>query len=84
MKETDKVTETDKRERVLIKKCHVCGQMMESHSEIKKCVRCKKSFLPSHYFAKIHAKNSKEYLHLFAESDELREEDLIKGINVLW
>ena len=84
MKQPENVVEKDKRERVIIKKCHVCGQMMESHSEIKKCVRCNKSFLPSQYFAKIHAKNSQEYLHLFASSEELREEDLIKGINVLW
>jgi len=70
--------------KLLIKKCHVCGTIMESEREHKKCVQCNKAFLPNNYFGKIHAKNSKEYDELFAHCDEVHEEDLIKGINVLW
>lgn len=69
---------------MIIRKCHKCGQVTESHSEIEKCVKCQKSFLPLNYFDKIH---SKEYTHLdglFASSQDLEEEDLIKGIFVLW
>jgi len=69
---------------VIIKKCHVCGQVMESSEEIKKCVRCNKSFLPTNYFTKVHAKNSEEFKHLFATSDEINEDEIIKGIQVLW
>lgn len=70
--------------KVFIKKCHICGEIMESPSEIKKCNKCKKSFLPLNYFGKIHAKNPQEYQKLFADCDELHEEDLIKGICVIW
>jgi hypothetical protein len=70
--------------RVIVKKCHVCGTVMEGHQEQQRCKCCKKAFLPSNYFGKIHAKNSKDYSKLFLTSDELHEDDLIKGINVLW
>lgn len=73
-----------KKERVIIKKCHVCGQVHETTTELKKCVKCNKSFLPLNYFGKVHATNEKEYENLFAESHELDEQDLIKGIYVLW
>lgn len=80
-----KVTTVDKKTgKILIKKCHVCGAVAESYSEQKKCGSCKKSFLPSNYFGKVHAKNSKEFAQLFSSSDDLHEEDLIKGIAVLW
>ncbi len=68
----------------LIKKCHCCGHIMESKKEVQKCGECNKSFLPLNYFSKIHAKNSEEFKNLFCKSDELHEEDLIRGINVLW
>jgi heterodisulfide reductase subunit B len=70
--------------KLIVKKCHVCGTIMESSSEIKKCSGCKKSFLPTNYFSKVHAKNSEEFDNLFATSDELLETDLIRGIAVLW
>ncbi|MCR9206419.1 MAG: hypothetical protein NXH75_17690 [Halobacteriovoraceae bacterium] len=73
-----------KKGRVLIKKCHMCGTLMESEKEHKKCVGCKKSFLPTNYFSKVHAKNSKEFDELFTHCDDIHEDDLIKGINVLW
>ena len=71
-------------EKLIIKKCHMCGHIMESHQEITKCHKCKKSFLPVNYFSKVHSKNQKDYAHLFASSHELHESDLIKGLTVLW
>ena len=82
MKQTEKIK--SKTKRILIKKCHICGTLMESNSEIKKCEHCGKSFLPCHYFNKVHAKTSQELSNLFAEVDELHEEDLVKGIHVIW
>lgn len=80
-----KITRVEKKTgKILIKKCHICGTVAESYSEVKKCDNCKKSFLPSNYFGKVHAKNSEEFAKLFSSSDELYEEDLIKGIAVLW
>ncbi len=75
---------TAKIEKLIVKKCHLCGHIMESFEEIKKCGQCKKSFLPSNYFAKIHSKNSAEYDHLFAAGHEMHEDELIKGLTVLW
>ena len=72
------------KEKVIIKKCHVCGQLHETTTELQKCVKCNKSFLPLNYFGKVHANNEKDYKNLFAESHELDEEDLILGIYVLW
>ena len=71
-------------DKTIIKKCHRCGFIMETNKEIAECPHCKKSFLPLNYFGKIHAKNSTEFKNLFADSDELSEEDLIKGLTVLW
>jgi tRNA(Ile2) C34 agmatinyltransferase TiaS len=81
-----KVEETKKTDltKLLIKKCHVCGHIMESSEEVQKCHKCKKSFLPSNYFHKVHSKNQKEYEALFAGSHEIHEQDLIKGLTVLW
>lgn len=81
MKEAKQLRKISK---VLIKKCHVCGTIKESYKEEKKCTGCQKSFLPSNYFNKVHAKNSKEFEELFSSSEDLHEEDLVKGINVLW
>lgn len=69
---------------VIIKRCHKCGQMMESPKELMRCIRCGKSFLPSNYFSKVHAKNSSDFENLFAEATELHEDDLVKGISLLW
>ncbi len=70
--------------KLIIKKCHMCGHIMEGAEEIKKCHKCKKSFLPVNYFSKVHSKNQKEYDQLFASSHELHDQDLIKGLTVLW
>ena len=69
---------------VLIKKCHVCGALFETHKELSKCLKCKKSFLPCNYFNKVHAKDSSEFEEMFLSSTDLEEEDLIIGITVLW
>lgn len=70
--------------KLIIKKCHCCGTLMESTSEIRRCSSCKKSFLPANYFSKVHAKNSQEFDNLFATSDELQDNDVIIGLTVLW
>ena len=57
---------------------------MELDQEPKNCSRCRKAFLPSKYFTKIHGKAVQEYAGLFSEVDELRDEDLIKGLQLLW
>ncbi len=75
---------TNQTNRLIIKKCHVCGHIMESAEEIKKCKSCKKSFLPMNYFSKVHSQNPNEYEALFAKSHDLQDEDLIKGLTVLW
>lgn len=73
-----------KRQKLIIKRCHVCGQVHESAIELEKCVKCDKSFLPLNYFAKVHNTKQNEYQDLFAQSHELDDSDLIVGIYVLW
>lgn len=68
---------------VLIKKCHHCGFLMELGHEVEKCKKCKKTFLPSNYFLKIHDKESK-YSSFFSKTSELHESELVKGLHVLW
>jgi hypothetical protein len=70
--------------RLLIKKCHSCGQLIESTIEQEKCMGCGKSFLPLNYFQKIHDHTESKFKDLFAESHELHEDDLIKGLYVIW
>lgn len=69
---------------MIVRKCHVCGQVHESSIEIQKCVKCNKSFLPLNYFEKVHNTKQADYSTIFAESHELDEQDIIKGIFVLW
>lgn len=61
----------------------MCSQTTESEKELERCPKCNKSFLPLNYFEKIHNKDAK-YHELFSKSDHIHEEDLIKGIHVLW
>jgi Zn-finger nucleic acid-binding protein len=70
--------------RLLIQKCHHCGKIIESEIEVQKCPACQKAFLPLNYFSKVHERSKVEYDELFSRSEELNEEDLIKGIHVLW
>lgn len=70
--------------KTLINKCHICGKIEESYCEIQKCRNCQKSFLPHNYFGKIHATNSHDFYELFEPAENLNDEDLIKGLFVLW
>ncbi len=79
-KELNKKTKS----RLLIKKCHVCGQLIESHNEQENCVSCGKSFLPLNYFEKIHNHDQARFADLFAECHDIHEDDLIKGLYVIW
>lgn len=72
-----------KKRRLIVKKCHMCMAVNESEREIERCKRCGKSFLPLNYFGKVHDSTS-QYASLFAEVDELHDDDLIKGIYVIW
>lgn len=62
----------------------MCGHVTEATQEVQKCVKCKKSFLPVNYFSKVHSKSQQDYEQLFAYGHEIHEEDLIKGLVVLW
>jgi hypothetical protein len=84
MKTDLKVKHSSKNDKVLIKLCHRCGELNENYVEPEKCASCKKAFLPSNYFSKIHAKNTQEFKKLFLHIDDLHEEELIKGYNVIW
>ena len=70
--------------KIMFKKCHICAHVMEASHEPERCENCRKSFLPSNYFQKIHGKETYDYKQLFSNTDELCEEDLIKGFHVLW
>ena len=70
--------------KIIVKICHVCNHLTESAQEAKKCPKCAKAFLPLNYFNKIHTTENFKYDDLFASSDELVEEELIKGIYVIW
>ncbi|MDA8792297.1 hypothetical protein N9N67_03575 [Bacteriovoracaceae bacterium] len=69
--------------KIIIKVCHVCYRLNESYKEPLKCQHCHKSFLPLNYFYKVHDQSIR-HEELFAEGHELHEEDLVKGIYVLW
>lgn len=70
--------------KLLIKKCHACGHINESSKELENCEQCRKGFLPLNYFNKIHTQGQTSYQELFSEVEDLTEEDLIKGITVIW
>jgi hypothetical protein len=69
--------------KLLFKKCHQCGHLMELEREIEKCTKCQKAFLPSNYFEKIHDQSIR-YKDLFASSCEINDQDIIKGLTALW
>ena len=70
--------------KIIIRKCHSCSHLNESAKEIERCTKCQKSFMPLNYFEKVHERESSKYKELFANSYEISEEDIIKGIFVLW
>jgi hypothetical protein len=72
------------KEKTLIRVCHSCLKMNESHKELERCLHCRKSFLPLNYFDKIHGDKNQKWENHFSTSDTLEDEDLIKGLFVLW
>ncbi len=72
------------KEKLLIRVCHSCLKINESSIEMERCQHCKKAFLPLRYFEKIHQDQNEKWENHFATADQLDEEDLIKGLYVLW
>ncbi len=70
--------------RTIVRLCHKCVQLTEGTTEPEKCGKCGKGFLPLRYFEKVHDHKGEKYETLFAASHQLDEEDLIKGLFVLW
>jgi hypothetical protein len=73
-----------KQEKLIMRACHRCGHCTEAPQEPQRCDGCGKSFLPLNYFTKIHADKQADFKGLFENSEDLSEEDLIKGLYVLW
>jgi hypothetical protein len=71
-------------EKLLIRVCHSCFKLNESHFETERCSHCKKAFLPLRYFEKIHQDKDEKWENHFSSADQLDDEDLIKGLYVLW
>jgi hypothetical protein len=72
------------KEKLLIRACHTCMKLTESIHEIERCSHCSKAFLPLRYFEKIHDFKGESWQKHFSPADELENEDLIKGLFVLW
>jgi hypothetical protein len=72
------------KEKLLIRACHSCLKLNESYQELERCTHCKKSFLPLRYFEKIHQQKELKWENHFSLSEQIEEEDLIKGLFVLW
>lgn len=81
MNDTEKVY---KQQKLIVRVCHACGHVHESSVELERCQRCNKAFLPLNYFSKVHKVHGNKFHELFAESEQLEEKDLIKGLYVLW
>lgn len=72
-------------ERLLFRACHLCHYVAESSQELDRCPKCHKAFLPLKYFIKVHEHGPEsKFKDLFSPCEEIHEEDLIKGINVIW
>ena len=85
----EKSLKISKQESTVIKKCHVCGTINEGHKEASRCSGCKKPFMPSNYFSKVHdsedAGKTKSYEDwIYSTVDELDQRDVIKGLTVIW
>lgn len=64
--------------------CHRCGHCNQGTSEPERCQKCTKAFLPLNYFTKVHSAKTEKFQLLFEEGSDLDEDDLIKGLYVLW
>lgn len=80
MKETYKQAKA----KLLIRACHACFKISEAPKELERCTHCGKSFLPLNYFEKIHALKGSAWDKHFSGVENLADEDLIKGLFVLW
>lgn len=79
-----KGTTVKSKERLLIRACHSCLKVNESDRELERCQFCNKSFLPLRYFDKIHSCKEAKWENHFYPTELIDEEDLIKGLFVLW
>lgn len=79
-------TKTFKQDKLIFRVCHSCGFCNETPVEPERCSSCEKAFLPLNYFEKVHASGAKseKFQDLFETGSELDEQDLIKGLYVLW
>lgn len=69
--------------KMIVRQCHKCTQVIEAPKEQESCLCCGKSFLPINYFDKIHDHSGKVN-ELYASSEEIEEQSLVKGIFVIW
>ncbi len=72
------------KEKLLIRACHRCLKINESMNELERCSHCKKSFLPLRYFEKVHHAKGPKGENYFYSTELLDDEDLVKGLFVLW
>lgn len=79
-------TKTFKQDKLIFRVCHSCGFCNETSVEPERCGSCEKAFLPLNYFEKVHASGAKseKFQELFENGSEIDEQDLIKGLYVLW
>lgn len=71
-------------DKILVRACHSCLKLNESIKELERCAHCNKSFLPLRYFDKIHQEKDIKWSNHFYPIELIEEEDLIKGLFVLW
>lgn len=69
--------------KTMLRCCHQCGYINEAEQEMEECQKCEAPFLPLLYMEKIHSPR-KEETPLYAQSNDIKEKDLIKGLCVLW
>lgn len=79
-----KDTQKSSKEKLLIRACHSCLKLNESEKELERCAHCNKAFLPLRYFDKIHHDKDVKWENHFYPTELIEEEDLIKGLFVLW
>lgn len=79
-----KETEIKTKEKMLIRACHSCLKVNEATKELERCTYCAKPFLPLRYFEKIQQARDPKWENHFWHSSQIDEEDLIKGLFVLW
>ena len=77
-------TRPSSKEKLLIRACHACFKINHAFEELERCAHCNKAFLPLRYFEKIHDFKDLKWEKHFSTADDMEEEDLIKGLFVLW